>query len=196
MTKPQKGFAVITAIVLLIATTALVKPVTDWVHNKIKYRDFDRYLDIGITAYYENDYAAAYDAYMSAYDSLAAENDFDRDMKAGACQIAAECLGMTGDLYGVIDTLERGYAGRVTYGMLTASFLSTLAGVYLPGKWCLIQRVETDFPKPVYPGDTLTVTGTVKEKDETFRHITLAVRIRNQAGDTVLRGKMRLGVLR
>lgn len=92
--------------------------------------------------------------------------------------------------------LERGYAGRVTYGMLTASFLSTLAGVYLPGKWCLIQRVETDFPKPVYPGDTLTVTGTVKEKDETFRNITLAVRIRNQAGDTVLRGKMRLGVLK
>ncbi len=92
--------------------------------------------------------------------------------------------------------LERGYTGRVTYGMLTASFLSTLAGVYMPGKWCLIQRVETDFPKPVYPGDTLTVTGTVKEKDDTFRNITLAVRIRNQNGDTVLRGKMRLGVLK
>ena len=92
--------------------------------------------------------------------------------------------------------LERGYTGRVTYGMLTASFLSTLAGVYMPGKWCLIQRVETDFPKPVYPGDTLTVTGTVKEKDDTFRNVTLAVRIRNQNGDTVLRGKMRLGVLK
>ena len=55
--------------------------------------------------------------------------------------------------------LERGYTGRVAYGMLTASFLSTLAGVYMPGKWCLIQHVERDFPKPVYPGDTLTVTG-------------------------------------
>ena len=91
--------------------------------------------------------------------------------------------------------LERGYTGRVAYGMLTASFLSTLAGVYLPGKWCLIQRVETDFPRPVYPGDTLSISGTVKEKDDTFRNITIAVRIRNQAGDTVLRGKMRLGVL-
>ena len=91
--------------------------------------------------------------------------------------------------------LERGYAGRVAYGMLTASFLSTLAGVYLPGKWCLIQRVETDFPRPVYPGDTLSISGTVKEKDDTFRNITIAVRIRNQTGDTVLRGKMRLGVL-
>lgn len=91
--------------------------------------------------------------------------------------------------------LERGYIGRVAYGMLTASFLSTLAGVYLPGKWCLIQRVETDFPRPVYPGDTLSISGTVKEKDDTFRNITVAVRIRNQTGDTVLRGKMRLGVL-
>ena len=91
--------------------------------------------------------------------------------------------------------LERGYTGRVAYGMLTASFLSTLAGVYLPGKWCLIQRVETDFPRPVYPGDTLSISGTVKEKDDTFRNITIAVRIRNQVGDTVLRGKMRLGVL-
>ena len=92
--------------------------------------------------------------------------------------------------------IASGFPGRVVYGMLTASFYSTMAGVYLPGKWCLIQRVETDFPKPVYPGDTLTVTGTVKEKDETFRNITVAVRIRNQAGDTVLRGKMRLGVLK
>lgn len=91
---------------------------------------------------------------------------------------------------------EQGFEGRVAYGMLTASFLSTLAGVYLPGKWCLIQRVETDFPRPVYPGDTLTVQGTVKEKNEAFHNFTLAVRIRNQAGDTVLRGKMQLGVLK
>ena len=30
----------------------------------------------------------------------------------------------------------RGYPGRVVYGMLGASFLSTLAGVYLPGEHC------------------------------------------------------------
>mgnify|MGYP004523515773 CR=1 FL=1 len=90
----------------------------------------------------------------------------------------------------------QGYDGRVAYGLLTASFLSTLAGVYLPGKWCLIQHVETDFPRPVYPGDTLTVQGTVREKDDVFHTVTLAVRMRDQAGVTVLRGKMRLGVLR
>ncbi len=91
---------------------------------------------------------------------------------------------------------EQGFEDQVVYGMLTASFLSTLAGVYLPGKWCLIQRVETDFPRPVYIGDELTVEGTVKEKDEAFRTITIAVRIKKADGKPVLRGKMRLGVLR
>lgn len=32
------------------------------------------------------------------------------------------------------------YEDRVVYGMLTASFLSTLAGVYLPGKRVLLWR--------------------------------------------------------
>ena len=31
----------------------------------------------------------------------------------------------------------RGFPGRVVYGMLGASFFSTLAGVYLPGEHCL-----------------------------------------------------------
>ena len=55
----------------------------------------------------------------------------------------------------------RGYGGRVVYGMLGASFFSTLAGVYLPGEHCLLHGVECKFARPVFIGDTLTVTGTV-----------------------------------
>ena len=36
----------------------------------------------------------------------------------------------------------RGFPGRVVYGMLGASFFSTLAGVYLPGEHCLLHGVE------------------------------------------------------
>lgn len=36
----------------------------------------------------------------------------------------------------------RHYADKVVYGMLTSSFYSTLAGVYLPGKYSLIHSVE------------------------------------------------------
>lgn len=30
---------------------------------------------------------------------------------------------------------EKGYENRVVYGMLSASFISTLGGMYLPGKY-------------------------------------------------------------
>ena len=48
--------------------------------------------------------------------------------------------------------------------MLTASFLSTLAGIYLPGEKSLIHSVETKMIKPVFIGDELIVTGKVSEK--------------------------------
>lgn len=88
-----------------------------------------------------------------------------------------------------------GHKGRVAFGMLTASFLSTLAGVYLPGERSLIHSVETKFTKPVYIGDILTVSGEVVEINETFEQITLKVEIKNQNGEKVLRGKMKVGFL-
>lgn len=90
---------------------------------------------------------------------------------------------------------EKGYDGRVAYGMLTASFLSTLAGVYLPGERSLIHGVETKFVKPVFVGDTLTVAGRVSDKNELFPVFTLKVTITNQKGEKVLRGSMQIGVL-
>lgn len=91
--------------------------------------------------------------------------------------------------------VQNGYAGRVAYGMLTASFLSTLAGVYIPGEKSLIHSVETKFVKPVYPGDTLKVSGTVTELQEIFSVFTMKVEIQNQNNEKVLRGKMKIGVL-
>ncbi len=90
---------------------------------------------------------------------------------------------------------NKGYKDCVAYGMLTASFLSTLAGVYIPGEKSLIHSVETKFVKPVFVGDVLTVRGTVKEKNETFSVITLKVVITNQEDEKVLRGSMQIGVL-
>lgn len=91
---------------------------------------------------------------------------------------------------------QMGYADRVVYGMLTSSFFSTLAGVYLPGERSLIHRVETEFPKPVFIGDRLKVTGKVQEMNGTFQTITLKVVITNQKKEKVCRGKMRIGFLK
>ena len=88
----------------------------------------------------------------------------------------------------------RGYPGRVVYGMLGASFLSTLAGVYLPGEHCLLHGVDLKFAKPIFIGDTLPVTGVVDEVNDTFREITIKASIVNQDGKKVTRAVIRAGV--
>lgn len=88
----------------------------------------------------------------------------------------------------------RGHSGRVVYGMLCASLFSTLAGVYLPGETCLLHSVEAKFASPVYIGDTLTVTGTVQEVNQTFGEITIKAAIVNQHGKRVTRGLIKAGV--
>lgn len=91
---------------------------------------------------------------------------------------------------------QRGYAGRVVYGMLGGSLFSTLAGVYLPGEHCLLHSVECKFAKPVFIGDTLTVSGKVTEINETFGEITIKAEIVNQDGKKVTRGLIKAGVAR
>lgn len=89
---------------------------------------------------------------------------------------------------------EKGKKGRVAYGMLTASFLSTLAGMYLPGEKSLIQSVEVKFLKPVYIGDVLEIKGVVEEKHDVFQRIELKVTATRNGTEKVLKGKMKIGI--
>lgn len=88
---------------------------------------------------------------------------------------------------------KHGYSSRLVYGMLTASFYSTLVGVYLPGRFCILKSVESGFERPVYLGDRLTVSGRVIEKDERFQQLTIKARIVNQEGKTVSKAKILVG---
>lgn len=90
---------------------------------------------------------------------------------------------------------QQGYSGVVCYGLLTTSFLSTLAGVYLPGRKSLIQEVNVKLIRPVFEGDELTVSGVIEDLNDTVRQILLKVIISNQNGEKVLRGKMKVGML-
>lgn len=89
-----------------------------------------------------------------------------------------------------------GYARHISFGMLTASLLSTLSGVYLPGRYSLIHSIENiSFLKPVFAGDTLTICGEVTEKIEALRLIVVRVDIRNQHNEKVLKARMKILVL-
>jgi len=49
------------------------------------------------------------------------------------------------------------FRSHASFGMLTASLYSTIAGMYLPGKYSLIHSFdEISFLKPVFAGDVLT----------------------------------------
>ena len=91
---------------------------------------------------------------------------------------------------------QNGFSSRLVYGLLSASFYSTLAGVYLPGKYCLLHEVSTQFAKPVFVGDVLTVSGKVNKVDDTFRRIIIKARIVNQDGKTVNRATIAAGVMK
>lgn len=95
------------------------------------------------------------------------------------------------------EVLAGEYEKHVTFGMLTASLYSTIAGMYLPGKYSLIHSFdELSFMKPVFVGDTLTVVGEVMEVDIALKIIRLKVIIKNQFGERVSRAKMKIKVMR
>jgi phosphate acetyltransferase len=76
----------------------------------------------------------------------------------------------------------------VAHGMWTAALVSAVLGTELPGPGTIYLGQELRFIKPVAPGDTITVTVTVKEKRAENHIIVLDNRATNQNGKEVLSG--------
>ncbi len=91
---------------------------------------------------------------------------------------------------------NRGYSGRVVYGLLTSALYSTVAGVYLPGEHCLLHSVDIKYKNPVYIGDKLLVEGKVHEKNDLFKVLTIKASIKNSEGKKVSTAVIKAGVAR
>jgi phosphate acetyltransferase len=76
----------------------------------------------------------------------------------------------------------------VAHGMWTAALVSAVLGTKLPGPGTIYLGQELRFLKPVAPGDTITVTVTVKEKRPEKHIVLLATNASNQSGKEVLSG--------
>ena len=121
--------------------------------------------------------------------SIGHKESFTTEITSAMFDKFKEITGDINPLHNDIDfAKDLGHKGRVAFGMLTASFLSTLVGVYLLGERSLIHSVETI-------GDVLNVCGEVVEINDTVKQIVLKVEIRNQYEEKVLRGKMKVGFL-
>jgi 3-hydroxybutyryl-CoA dehydratase len=105
------------------------------------------------------------------------------------------CTGDLNPLHVDVDTARReGFEAPVVYGLLTASFYSTLAGMHLPGRACLLHGVNVSFHRPVYVGDRLTVSGEVSYRNEALRQAELHCLIANQRGERVSSARLKVGV--
>jgi 3-hydroxybutyryl-CoA dehydratase len=90
---------------------------------------------------------------------------------------------------------EKGFSHRVVYGLLTASFYSTLVGVYLPGKYCILQGINIQFSKPVYIDDKLKISGKVSYINEAYRQIEIKAAITNQDNKKVSKATIKVGII-
>jgi 3-oxoacyl-[acyl-carrier protein] reductase len=87
-------------------------------------------------------------------------------------------------------------AQRVVHGFLSASLLSTLVGMRVPGRGALYLSQSIEFVKPVYIGDTVEACATVEKIEHETRVVTLLTEIRKAHGERVLRGSAQVKVLR
>jgi len=90
---------------------------------------------------------------------------------------------------------SNGFLDRVVYGMLVSSFYSTLVGVYLPGKYCILQGIDIQFSKPVYVEDILEISGKVTYINEAYRQIEIKAIVKNQYNKKVSKATIKVGVL-
>ncbi|MBL76720.1 MAG: enoyl-CoA hydratase [Chloroflexi bacterium] len=84
------------------------------------------------------------------------------------------------------------FGKKIVHGMLLASFLSRMVGMYLPGKHALYSSQMLEFHNPCYVGDKLTVSSIVNDKSESTKIIKIESKITNNKKDILLCGEGRI----
>jgi 3-hydroxybutyryl-CoA dehydratase len=101
--------------------------------------------------------------------------------------------GITGDFNPVhIDAVAAEatpFKQRIAHGMLTASLISTVLGMQLPGPNAIYLSQSLRFKRPVFIGDTITAAVEVAELIEEKNRVRLTTRCTNQAGEVVAEGE-------
>jgi 3-hydroxybutyryl-CoA dehydratase len=86
-----------------------------------------------------------------------------------------------------------GFPSTVLFGMLTSSLYSRLVGVYLPGRFALLQGIDIDFSSPCHPGDILHVAGEIVHMTEAYHRFEIKASIRKADRKLVSKATIRVG---
>lgn len=88
------------------------------------------------------------------------------------------------------------FGGRVVHGMLAGSLFSTLVGMYLPGKYCLVLSVEMQFHNPVRPGQELKVRGEITNKINSLKILEIKAKISDKDNKILVPALIKVKVLK
>ena len=80
------------------------------------------------------------------------------------------------------------FRGRIAHGLLSASFISTVFGMYLPGPGCVYIAQSLRFKRPVRIGDLVTARCEVTGLDPVKRFVTFSTTC-SVAGKLVIDGE-------
>ena len=86
------------------------------------------------------------------------------------------------------------FQGKVVHGMLLASFLSRMIGMYLPGKHALYASQSLEFHNPCFVGDEIIVSSIVVDKSESTKIIKIESTITKNKNEVLLSGIGRIMV--
>tara|TARA_Y100001936_G_C16086359_1_gene682052 strand:- start:1424 stop:1855 length:432 start_codon:yes stop_codon:yes gene_type:complete len=81
---------------------------------------------------------------------------------------------------------------RVVHGMLLASFLSRMDGMFLPGKHALYFSQSVEFRNPCFIGDVVTISSKVIDKSDSTKIIKIESEITNQENKLLVYGSGRV----
>ncbi|MFX0056146.1 MAG: MaoC family dehydratase [Candidatus Hermodarchaeota archaeon] len=81
------------------------------------------------------------------------------------------------------------FGSRIAHGILTASYVSTVIGMHLPGPGTIYMSQSMRFLGPVRIGDTITAVVEVINLNDEKERVTLKTRCTNQDGKIVLDGE-------
>tara|TARA_B110000881_G_scaffold218976_1_gene239702 strand:- start:9 stop:440 length:432 start_codon:yes stop_codon:yes gene_type:complete len=80
------------------------------------------------------------------------------------------------------------FGKRVAHGMLLASFLSRVDGMYLPGKHALYFSQNLEFRNPCFINDKIKISSKVIDKSESTKILKIESKITNQNDKLLLHG--------
>ena len=121
--------------------------------------------------------------------SIGDSASFTKTITEGDIMLYAGISGDFNPAHMDAESAKKGMFGqRIAHGMLSAGFISNVLGNQLPGPGTIYMGQELRFVKPVFIGDTVTATVTVKEKIEEKNRLKLDTVVTNQRGEAVITG--------